>query len=402
MPDHGGALRIDISTRTLVKLVAVAAVIWLLSELWYVLVLITIALVLVGTLNPMVVWLEGRRVPRTLALIIIFLGMLGMLFLIGLVTVPPLVSQLADAMGKAPAWQERIAEQMRRSHLFRPLAESVRSFRIAESMGAIGEHVLAMSSRLLVIVGEGITVIFLAMYLISGREREQGALFALVPRRYHVRLARIIMHLETIVGGYVRGQVITSILMTIFTFILLSIFGVQGSLALAVFAGLTDVLPFIGGLLAGTPAVLAALGVGLPAAIGVLIAMVLYQEFESRILVPRVYGRVLRLSPAAVIVALLVGGTLLGIVGALLALPVAAGIRMIIKELRVELPGEQLREESERARDEAAEREYRQRAAGAPAVEAAAIAAEVAEETRQNAGSSASTDEPLSDVKPEK
>jgi putative heme transporter len=402
MPDHGGALRIDISTRTLFMLVAVAAAIWLLTQLWYVLILVTIALVIVGTLNPMVVWLEGRRVPRTLALIIIFLGMLGMLFLIGLVTVPPLVSQLADAMGKAPAWQERIAEQMRRSHLFRPLAESVRSFRIAESMGAIGEHVLAMGSRLLVILGEGITVIFLAMYLISGREREQGALFALVPRRYHVRLARIIMNLETIVGGYVRGQVITSILMTIFTFILLSIFGVQGSLALAVFAGLTDILPFIGGLLAGTPAVLAALGVGLPAALGVLVAMVLYQEFESRILVPRVYGRVLRLSPAAVIVALLVGGTLLGIVGALLALPVAAGIRMIIKELRVELPGEQMREESERARDEAAEKEYRQRAAGARAVEAAAIAAEVAEETRKNAGSSTSTDEPLSEVKPEK
>ena len=397
MPDHGGALRIDITTRTILKLVAVAAAIWLLTELWYVLVLITIALVLVGTLNPMVVWLERRGVARTLALIIIFLGMLAMLFVIGLVTVPPLVSQLADAMGKAPAFQERIADQMRRSHLFRPLADSVRSFRIAEIMGAVGEHVLAMGSRLLVILGEGVTVIFLAMYLISGREREQGALFALVPRRYHLRLARIIMNLETIVGGYVRGQVITSILMTIFTFILLSIFGVQGSLALAVFAGLTDVLPFIGGLLAGTPAVLAALGVGLPAALGVLVAMVLYQEFESRILVPRVYGRVLRLSPATVIVALLVGGTLLGIVGALLALPVAAGIRMIVKELRVELPGEEVRPASQRARDEAAEREYRQRAAGAPAVEAAAIAASVAEEARR--GSTAS-EQPLSEQKP--
>ena len=69
-------------------------------------------------------------------------------------------------------------------------------------------------------------------------------------------------------------------------------------------------------------------------------AMFLYQEFESRILVPRVYGRMLRLSPAIVLVALLVGGTLLGILGALLALPVAAGLQMIVRELRVELPGE--------------------------------------------------------------
>src|SRR5262249_13040686 len=97
---------------------------------------------------------------------------------------------------------------------------------------------------------------------------------------------------------------------------------------------------FVGGLLATTPAVLATLSVGVPAAIVVLVAMILYQELESRVLVPRIYGRVLRLSPPVVIVSLLVGGPLLGLVGALLALPVAAGIRMIVRELRVELPGE--------------------------------------------------------------
>jgi predicted PurR-regulated permease PerM len=372
----------DVSFRSLLKVLAVVAGVWLLWQLWFVVVLVAIALVIAGTLNPMVTWLEEHGVPRSPALVLIFVGMLGILFVVGLLTIPPLVSQLVGIMEKAPALQGRLADDLSHSRLLRPLAASVRSFRAAEYMGMAGQQVLEWSSQILVFVGEAITTIFLSLYLISSREREQAALFAIVPRGYHLRLARILGNLEEIVGGYVRGQVITSLLIMIFTFGLLTVFDVPNALAIAVFAGMADVLPFIGGLLATTPAVLATLTVGVPAAIAVLAIMILYQEFESRILVPRVYGRVLRLSPATVIVALLAGGTLLGIVGALLALPAAAALRMIVKELRVELPGEQGPSTTLRMREAAAEREYEQRAAGAPMVEAAKIAKEMAEERR--------------------
>jgi len=118
------------------------------------------------------------------------------------------------------------------------------------------------------------------------------------------------------------------------------------------FAGLTDVIPFIGGYLASAPAVFAVSSKGTPSMLIVAAAMMGYQEFESRILVPRVYGRTLRLSPALVLIALLIGGTLLGMLGALLALPVAAGVQMIVRELRVELPGEGPEVEAMRERDD--------------------------------------------------
>ena len=107
--------------------------------------------------------------------------------------------------------------------------------------------------------------------------------------------------------------------------------------------------------------------------------MFLYQEFESRILVPRVYGRVLRLSPAIVLVALLVGGTLPGILGALLALPIAAGLQMLVRELRVELPGEEHLDAEVRKRDEKAEQVYEELAAGESVEKAAAIAGQLAQ-----------------------
>jgi predicted PurR-regulated permease PerM len=194
-----------------------------------------------------------------------------------------------------------------------------------------------------------------------------------------VRLSRILIGLETIVGGYVRGQVVTSVLITIFTLTVLLILGVPNAMPFAVFAGLTDVVPYIGGLLATGPASIAAFPRGTTVVVVVFTLLVAYQEFESRVIIPRVYGRVLRLPSTAVIIALLAGGRLMGILGALLALPIAAAIRLIIEELRFDLPGEPTADPALRARDERGEREYQARAEGVPAGRAAEIATEIAE-----------------------
>jgi putative heme transporter len=215
------------------------------------------------------------------------------------------------------------------------------------------------------------------------RDRLRGGLFAIVPRTHHVRLSRILLNLEVIVGGYIRGQAITSALMSVFTFVLLTVCGVHNALAIAVFAGLADVLPYVGVFLSVGPALVASLARGPAIAAIVLVAMLAYEELESRFLVPRVYGRALRLPSSIVLVALLAGATLMGIVGALLALPAAAAVRMLIEELRLELPGEQVDDTELRARDERAEEEYERRAEGVPAVRAAAIAVAISEERRE-------------------
>jgi predicted PurR-regulated permease PerM len=207
-------------------------------------------------------------------------------------------------------------------------------------------------------------------------------LYACVPRQHHIKLARILLELKVIVGGYMRGQLITSAAISVFVFVLLTILGVDNALPLALFAGMTDVIPFVGGYIASAPVIIAVANRGLPVLIGVSLLMLIYQEFESRVLVPRVYGRVLRLQPAIVLVALLVGGTLMGILGALLALPIAAGVQMVIRELRVDLPGEATGHEEERERDREVEHLYEQLTEGTPASQAAEIAGQLVETTR--------------------
>jgi putative heme transporter len=141
-------------------------------------------------------------------------------------------------------------------------------------------------------------------------------------------------------------------------------------------------LPYVGVFLSVGPAVIAAISRGPVVVAIVLVLMLAYEELESRVLVPRIYGRALRLPSSVVMFSLLVGGTLMGVLGALLALPVAAAIGMLINELRVELPGEQPKDDALREHDARDEEKYQRRAAGVPAEQASAIAVQMSDERR--------------------
>jgi predicted PurR-regulated permease PerM len=301
-----------------------------------------------------------------------------------LITIPALFAQVSTTINNLPEIQKGLARTLESHHLTAPLANAIRNFKPEDRLRGLNVTAAVTASLGVVeVIGYAATAVVLAIYFIADGERTRGALYALFPRRFHVRLARVLLNLETIVGGYLRGQIITSLAIGVFTFALLAITRVPNALALAAFAALTDVIPFVGGLLATTPAVLVALSRGSAVTTIVLVAMIGYQEFESRVIVPRVYGQALRLSSAVVVIALLVGGKLGGIIGALLALPIAAALRMLIEELRVDLPGDDTDDPTLRARDARAERTYARETAGASPEEAAAVATEIASEIRE-------------------
>ena len=349
---------------------------WVLLRLAPVVLVLVVALVLVGTLNPAVEWLERHKVKRSLGIAFVFTTLLLVLLGLLAVTIPALIDQVTALVSQAPALRDKLVEFLARSRATAPLAESLRTIDYgAFAKGGAGV-VLRYSAQSFEIVAYLASAVFLALYIMLDRDRLRGGLYALVPRRRHILLSRVLLNLERIVGGYIRGQVLTSGLMAAFAFVLLTSCHVKGALAIGVIAGVADVLPYIGTFLSVGPAIAAAAPRGPVIMAVVLGAMLVYEEFESRFLVPKIYGDALKLPSSVVLLALLAGGTLLGIPGALLALPVAAAIRMLIEELRVELPGE-YSDSSLRDGDLQAEREYEQRAHRLAAGEAAAIAIEI-------------------------
>jgi predicted PurR-regulated permease PerM len=377
-------LRIELAPRTIVYVLLVLAGIWLALQLETVLVVITVALVIVGTVDPMVAWFERHGIRRGRALVLIFTALALVVAGILLLTMPPLVGQLLHLIEDAPRSRDRLIDWLRQYKGMRPLVQAVRAVPLDNLVSRASSTLVSYSSDLLTLVGYAVSTTFLAIYLLADPVRTKGLIYSVVPRHHHIKLARILIELKVIVGGYMRGQLITSVAMAVFAFAVMSVYRVDDALALALFAGMTDIIPFVGGYLASLPAILAVAPNGFGAVIIVFVLMFAYQEFESRILVPRVYGRVLRLPPAIVLVSLLVGGTLLGIIGALLALPIAAGLQMVVRELRVELPGDAPPDDSTRQRDEKAEHIYEQLTEGATAADAGVIAGELARKLKQN------------------
>jgi predicted PurR-regulated permease PerM len=303
--------------------------------------------------------------------------------LLAFLTVPPLIEQFGAIFRNLPGQRLRLITELDQHAPTRPLAQALSDLRLTESLGRVRPFLLGHTSDAAVVLGYALTTIFLSFYFLADGKRTQGALYAVVPRTHHMRLARIIHNLRTIVGGYVRGQLITSLAFGTLAFLLLSVCGVSNALPFALLAALLDVIPTVGGLLAAGPAFFAALGQGPKTALAVLIVMLAYQAFENKVLVPRVYGHALRLSPVTVTLALIAGGILFGVMGALFALPIAAALQMIPRELGLEMPGDDTDDSLERKRDQKLEAAYEVMSAGATAPDAGQIANDLAHGLRE-------------------
>ena len=396
--DRRRVIRIVPSPGTLIILVLLIPGLWLLNQLLPVLLVLVAALIIVGTISPAIRWLEKRRMRRGLDIAIVFTALVVLTVLFITLTIPSLMTQVINLLEQEPALHSRLVTWLEGSHLTSPLAELLRNVHPGDLVTMATSDPIEFSRRVVAIFAYILSSVFLALYIMIDRDRLRGGLFLVVPRSHHIRLSRVMLNLETIVGGYIRGQVITSALMAIFVYLLLKACGVSEALAIAAFAGVADVLPYIGALLSVGAAVAAALSRGPTVIVVVLVLMLAYEELESRVIIPRIYGRALRLPSSVILFSLLAGTVLLGIPGALLALPVAAAMRMLIEELRVELPGQQQQAEDveTRERDNRGEEEYEHRTEGMPAAQAAAIAVEIsADRQSEESSSPPKTDAPV-------
>ncbi len=369
--------RFELAPSTMISIVLIIAGLWLLFKLLPVFLVLIAAFFIVETLNPAVGWLEKKKVSRGAAIALVFVSLVIVTVVTAIFTVPALLAQASSILDQEPLLRSELADKLSGFPFSEALAKWLRNFKYSGSVTVT--NATAFSLQALEFITYTLGAISLALYIMIDRDRLRGGLFSVIPRTHHIRLSRVMMNLETIVGAYIRGQVITSVSIGVFILVLLVACGVENALALAVFGGIADVLPYIGIFLPIAAAVLSAAPHGPVITIVVLACMLLYMEFESRVLVPRVYGHALRLPSTVVLISLLVGGTLMGVVGALLALPFAAAMMMLIEELRVQLPGvqEQVADGILREKDDRGEKEYERRTEGVSSEESAAIAVEI-------------------------
>jgi predicted PurR-regulated permease PerM len=260
----------------------------------------------------------------------VVLALLGCFAIAVLLIAPPMIEQGRDLWEQTPELQRRAAA-FASSRGWHDAAARIEDFRWSDVTDRAGTQLVDTSRTLLGAIISLVTVFFLAAYFLLDAGRLHQFLYFSTPQGWHKHVRALLPALQRVVGGYIRGQAITSGAIFTFSFATLSALGVPNALALAAISAIADLIPLIGVYVFLAPMLLAALSVSVTTAIVVLVLMVVYQQFEDRVLVPRVYGATLRLPTIAVVLALLVGVELLGLVGALLSLPVAAAVRVTVE-----------------------------------------------------------------------
>lgn len=318
----------DVTTTTILKVGGALLAAWLVVKVWAVLVQVFVALLLVATFNPIVERLE-TRFNRAKAITVLTIGVLLLVAAMAILMFPPLVHQAHNLRTDLPRYAGIIEAAARRAGVPLPLKGAAADW--TQRIAALGPQLASLLTNVLSGAAGAVTVAVLTVYLLIDGRRIEIELMRLLPRAERQPTRQMLAEIATEVGAYMRGQVLTSVLAGLFAFLLLSVLRVPEPLALACLMAVADAIPMVGPLLGSVPAVLVALTQSIPTAVAVGIGYVLYFALESHVIVPRIYGKSMKLSSSGVVIAMSIGSTLMGILGAVLALPVAAAVPVVLR-----------------------------------------------------------------------
>jgi predicted PurR-regulated permease PerM len=303
-----------------------------------ILILVLIAAVLAIGLDPAVRRLQRMNMRRGYAVTLIFVGFVLFIVLFAWLVVPPLVRQVTGLADDIPSYAQRLeARDDAVGRYFREhdVAQSVKDFvadlpsKISSSFSTILGVAGKVTSALFNLITVGILMIYFMLSLPNMRNTS-AVLFSEDRRE---RAQRVLDQAVAKIGGYVSGNLLTSLICGFLALFALVLFGVPFAIPLGMWAGIADLIPAVGSYLGAVPAVAVAFFQSPLTGFLVLAYFLVYQQFENYYLVPKIMQNAVNLSPAAVIISTLIGGSLFGFAGALLALPAAATIKVILYDV---------------------------------------------------------------------
>ncbi|MBF8189723.1 AI-2E family transporter [Nonomuraea sp. K274] len=298
-------------------------------------ILVVVAMFLAVGLNPAVEALQRRGLARRGAISIVFAAVIVAFTLFGLALVPPVSQQLTEFIEAVPGYITELSNHptVRRIDADFQILPQVKTF-VTSTLGpSLATGIMGAGLVVLNGVFTTVTLLALMLYFLGSLHTIKDYLLKLVPASRRTRTGAITEQILSGIGGYVAGNVLISVIAGVLTWIFLSIADIRYALALALVVALTDLIPLVGATIGAVLVTGVALLQSVPAGIACAIFFVVYQQVENYLIYPRVMKRSVDVTPAVTVIAALFGGALLGIVGALLAIPVAAAIALIIREV---------------------------------------------------------------------
>jgi predicted PurR-regulated permease PerM len=306
---------------------------WVVFQIKDILLMLFVSVILMSALNPAIDRLEKLRVPRSLAIFVVYILLLSFIGLIVAVVIPPLVQQTRDLAVRLPQaiFQIEVLNNNQR----------VIADHFVGRLGTLPENIIRISVGLFGNLITILTTLVITFYLLLERKHLDKYLSSLIGRATPVKMTKTINEIERRLGGWVRGELILMLVIGVMTYGGLLVLGIESALPLAIIAGVLEIIPNIGPTISAIPAILIALTIHPLTALATLALYFLVQLLENNFLVPKIMQRAVGVNPLVSILGLMVGLRLAGPAGAILAIPLIIVIQTIgLNAFWNSLPGE--------------------------------------------------------------
>ena len=328
---------IEITSNTILTVLVILAILVLAYLIRGIIVILFFAFILVSILEPMVDWLKAKKIPKVLSVLLIYLVLISFLALIIILLIPPISDQAAQLQVNFPIYWNKVIDdinnisQLLSSYgLSAPLKTYLSSFNSAalfngdifEKIGDFFRNIFA-----------SFVILVITFYLLVEENATKKILRSIMPVDILPYSYQMFNRIQRQLGLWLRGQLILSFCIFILVFLALSALNVKYALILAIIAGILEFIPYLGPALAGFIAVTLTFLHSPIQALMVLIFYILIQIFENNVLVPNVMRHAVGLNPVISIVSLLIGATLGGFIGVILAIPVATSVNVFLQDI---------------------------------------------------------------------
>lgn len=323
---------IDISLKSLFKIMGVLLAFWLLYAIRDIVLLLFLVVIIVMALDPIVDRWQ-RLMPRGVAVVILFVILIGVITGIVSLLFPPLISQIGDLATNLPSYAHQLELVSNSFNANSDLDLTQRLLEgVSQQLSNISRGFINTTLGILGGVLSFLTVVILSVYLLLEEKGIRNFFVSLLPLTQKEHITQAVNKVGEKLGAWLRGQLFLMLIIGLATTIWTSLLGLPYALTLGLWAGLTEVIPYLGPILGGIPILLLAFIDSPLKALIALVLIALTQQVESNFIVPKVMQKAVGLSPVIVIIALMIGNKLFGITGTILAVPMAATLFVILQE----------------------------------------------------------------------
>ena len=315
--------KIEISHKTIIFTVIFLLALWLLYLIGDIILTLFVSLLLMAILDPLINKLAKFKIPRGLSILICYIVIIGLFSLAIAGIIPPLVEQTSSFVTNLPVYLNNLGVN-------RVLSDQVTGQLISQ-IGGLPSQIVKVGVSVFSNIFSVISVLMLTFYFLIARDKLDDQLFFLFGQEKREAIGKLIDSLENRLGGWARGELALMLIVGLASFIGLTLLGIPFALPLAILAGLLEIVPYFGPIISAVPAVVIGLSISPIMGLAVVALAILIQQTENYVLVPKVMEKSVGVPPIATLVALIVGFRLLGVVGALISIPVVLTIQVILK-----------------------------------------------------------------------